>query len=111
MKKDYRVHNLDIWMGILPKLKITDLCHPPIWRTAGKFAGSGRKFGLEFDISYNFHVQERTGWEEIYGKDGAPVMRYADHWHSSCGMEQPGKSGLGLSEAFPQRSGYRRKYL
>ena len=37
-----------------------------------------REFGLEFDISYSFHVQG-VDWlgGEFYGKDGAPVMRYA----------------------------------
>ena len=79
-KKDYRVHNLDIWMRDIAQIKN----YRPLSSAhmeellANSQDPVEREFGLEFDISYSFHVQG-ADWlgGEFYGKDGAPVMRYA----------------------------------
>ena len=75
-KKDYRVHNLDIWMRDIAQIKN----YRPLSSAhmeellANSQDPVEREFGLEFDISYNFHVQG-ADWLDVYKRQHRSAAR------------------------------------
>ena len=77
--KPHRAVNLDIWMREIAQVKNDKSVTPEsIYANLQSENPVRREFGLEFDREYSFRAEDMD-WVggDFYGKDGAPVMRFA----------------------------------